>query len=216
MFVETYNSAVTIDPSGQVGPVYGKIVLVPFAERLPHAELLAFLIEPLKWGVGISSWGQGQDTVVYGMRTSGGDSVRFSAMVCYESVYPEFVRSFVQKGAEFLVVITNDSWWDRTSGAYQHAAFASLRAVENRRWVVQCANGGISVVVHPSGRPLIATGLYEQAAFSHPIRRLHAQSFYTERGDLLGKLNAWFGFGLFAWGVVMRSISRKRNDRPSK
>ena len=128
IFVESYNSAVLIQPGNIIGQIHKKSILVPFAERIPYAETFRFLIEPLKWNVGISSWGKGDDTVVYPLSLKDGRKTKFSGLICYESIFPNYVREFVKRGAEFLVIITNDSWWGNTSGAYQHASFASLRS----------------------------------------------------------------------------------------
>jgi len=149
---ESFNAATLFTPYEGNGPVYRKIRLVPYAERVPYAESFRFLIKPLTWSVGISSWGKGTDQVVYDLRLRTGGSTSFGAMICYELIYPDYVREFVRKGAEFLVVISNDSWWGNTSGAYQLAATTALRAVETRRWIVRCANGGISGILDPAGR----------------------------------------------------------------
>jgi apolipoprotein N-acyltransferase len=187
LFVESYNSTVLISPNNIVGQIHKKSILVPFAERIPYAETFRWLIEPLKWNVGISSWGKGEDTVVYSMSLKDGRQTKFSGMICYESVYPNYVREFVKRGAEFLVIITNDSWWGNTSGAYQHAACASLRAVETRRWVVQCANGGISLVVDPTGKRQLATNLYTRAKFIADIGLLSSTTFYVKHGDVVAQ-----------------------------
>jgi apolipoprotein N-acyltransferase len=188
LYVESYNSAVLIQPHRVLGQIHKKSILVPFAERIPYAETFRFLIEPLKWNVGISSWGKGDDTVVYPLRLNDGRQTKFSGMICYESVYPNYVRAFVKRGAEFLIVITNDSWWGNTSGAYQHASFASLRAVETRRWVVQCANGGISMVVDPTGKRHAMTELYTKNNFIADIDLLSARTFYVDNGDIAAQL----------------------------
>ncbi len=188
MFVESYNSAMFIEPGNKIGNVYKKIVLVPFAERIPHASTFRFLIEPLKWNVGISSWGKGEDTLVFVLKSRAGKEIKFSGMICYESVYPNYVREFVKKGAEFLVVITNDSWWGNTSGTYQHAAYASLRAIENRRWVVQCANGGISEIVDPLGNVSSQTGMFTSAELVGEVETRSELTFYTRHGDVFAQL----------------------------
>jgi apolipoprotein N-acyltransferase len=185
LFVESYNSTILFQPH-QLGPIHNKSILVPFAERIPYAEMFRFLIEPLKWNVGISSWGKGNDTLVYSFPVKDGLNVKFSGMICYESAYPNYVRNFVKKGAEFLTIITNDSWWGNTSGAYQHAAFASLRAVETRRWIVQCANGGISLFVDPTGRRVQETKLYSQANLVGQIKPRTDKTFYVLHGDIVG------------------------------
>jgi len=186
-FVESYNSGMLIFPHRGIGQIHRKSILVPFAERIPYAETFRWLIEPLKWNVGISNWGKGNDTIVYALPLKDGRLIKFSCMICYESAYPNYVRAFVSRGAEFLVVITNDSWWGNTSGAYQHASFASLRAVETRRWVLQCANGGISLVVDPSGRILRATELYSREKFIADIGLRSDQTFYVRYGDVVGR-----------------------------
>ena len=188
LYVESYNSGVLIQPHHVIGQIHKKSILVPFAERIPYAETFRFLIEPLKWNVGISSWGKGEDTVVYPLRLQDGRQTKFSGMICYESVYPNYVREFVKRGAEFLVIITNDSWWGNTSGAYQHASFASLRAVETRRWVVQCANGGISMVVDPTGKRHLTTNLFTRTKFISDIALSSDMTFYVKYGDVLAQI----------------------------
>jgi apolipoprotein N-acyltransferase len=187
-YVESYNSAVLIQPNSIVGQIHKKSILVPFAERIPYAETFRWLIEPLKWNVGISSWGKGADTVVYSLGLKDGRQTKFSGMICYESVYPNYVREFVKHGANFLVIITNDSWWGNTSGAYQHAAFASLRAVETRRWVVQCANGGISMIIDPTGKRQLTTNLYIKTKFIADIGLLSDETFYVKYGDVVAEI----------------------------
>ena len=188
IFAESYNSAIFVQPKCLPGPIHKKSILVPFAERIPYAETFRFLIEPLKWNVGISSWGKGEDTLIYTLPLIRKGISKFSGMICYESSYPNYVREFVKRGAEFLVVITNDSWWGNTSGAYQHASFASLRAVETRRWVVQCANGGISLIVDPTGTMHMVTSLYSKTRFVSDIYLRSEMTFYVKYGDFIAQL----------------------------
>jgi apolipoprotein N-acyltransferase len=108
-------------------------------------------------------------------------------MVCYESIFPEYVSSYVKRGAEFLIFITNDSWWGNTSGARQHNRYAVLRAVENRRWVVRCANGGISSFIDPRGTMYDATPMYTEASIHHRIGRRTDLTFYAKHGDWLAR-----------------------------
>jgi apolipoprotein N-acyltransferase len=103
-------------------------------------------------------------------------------------VYPDFVRQFVKKGAQFLVIITNDSWWGNTSGAYQHASYASLRAIENRRWIVRSANGGISGFIDPIGRIHDETKLYHAATIHATIESRLDMTFYALHGDVFAAL----------------------------
>jgi len=183
-YCDDFNSATLFIPGQSVGAIYRKMVLVPFAERIPYAETFRFLIEPFQWSVGIGMWGIGKDTVVFRLPHRDGGVTLFSAMICYESVYPNFVREFVKRGAEFLVIITNDSWWGNTPGAYQHASYASFRAIENRRWIVRVANGGISGLVDPSGVLLNATTLYSATTVTGLLQPRTEETFYARHGDV--------------------------------
>jgi apolipoprotein N-acyltransferase len=218
IFVEYYNAATLLDASHgmqPVHPIYKKVVLVPFAERVPYAETFSFLIEPLKWSVGISGWGKGEEQWVYHAKTPRGIPVVFSGMICYESVYPNFVRTFVRNGAELLVVITNDSWWGNTSGAYQHASFATFRAIENRRWVVQCANGGISTVVDPTGVHRVSTPMYTQTRVLADVNPSREETFYARHGDLFAQVCSLAAIGMVVVAFVRKINAKKTEDDAS-
>ncbi|MCX6135676.1 MAG: apolipoprotein N-acyltransferase [Ignavibacteriales bacterium] len=189
-YFDDFNSTALFVPGREVVPVYKKIVLVPFAERIPYADVFRFLIEPLKWNVGIGMWGKGTDTTLFGLPTAGKSETKFASMICYESVYPNFVRTFVQRGAQFLVIVTNDSWWGNTPGAYQHASLASIRAIENRRWIVRAANGGISGFIDPAGGFHNETRLYTTAAFHGTIEPRAELTFYARHGDIFAQVCA--------------------------
>ena len=204
IFAESYNSATLFQPKKSLGPIHKKTILVPFAERIPYAETFRFLIEPLKWNVGISSWGKGSDTLVFPLQLRDSMGTKFSGMICYESAYPNYVREFVKQGAEFLVIITNDSWWGNTSGAYQHASFASLRAVESRRWIVQCANGGISLIVDPGGTVQKATSLYSRDQFVSTIGLRKEMTAYIRYGDLIAQVSMICAALLFLTALVLK------------
>jgi len=208
IYYEDFNSAMLLVPRQPAGPIYKKMVLVPFAERIPYAETFRFLIEPLRWNVGIGSWGKGQDTVAFFLPLRRGGSVTFAGMICYESVYPNFVRLFVERGAQFLVIITNDSWWGNTSGAYQHASYASFRAIENRRWIIRAANGGISGLVDPAGRVHYETALYSAAAFDGEIQASDELTFYASHGDLFAQA-CLFCSAVF---ILLALIPRSRKE----
>ncbi|MGC8594723.1 MAG: apolipoprotein N-acyltransferase [Candidatus Kryptoniota bacterium] len=184
-YYDAYNGAALFEPGKGVSQTYGKIILVPFAERIPYADHFSFLIKPLEWGVGISNWAVGTDTTVFKTKTD----VRFSVVICYESIFGDYVRKFVKKGAEFLVVITNDGWYGNTSGPYQHAAYAIFRAVENRRAVVRSANTGISEFIDPYGKFIGSPTVYNtRATILENIPLMKSLTFYSVHGDWIGWL----------------------------
>ena len=189
---DNYNSSMLLQPGDPEIQKYAKMILVPFAERVPFSEALSFL-NAMQWNFGLGGWGMGGEKTVFHLKEKGiaDDSSKrfqFSNFICYESVYPGFVASFVREGAEFLTVITNDSWWGNTSGAYQHARFAVLRAVENRRWIVQCANGGISCFVDPFGHLLEPTEMFTERTLIGSVRPERALTFYSATGDWFAQI----------------------------
>lgn len=203
-FFEGYNAATLIRPYEPLGPVYHKVRLVPYAERVPHAEVFSFLVDAVRWSVGLGSWGKGTDQIVYTLPTRSGTDVRFAGMICYELVYPSYVRTFVRSGAQFLIVISNDSWWGNTSGARQLAAYTRLRAVETRRWIVRCANGGISGIIDPAGRIYNETELFTKASFSGSLKALDGETVYVRYGDVVGTGSLAVFLAGFAGALITR------------
>lgn len=206
---DSFNAAAFIQPRLSDVAWYGKMKMVPLAERIPYADAFAYL-DFMRWGVGIGGWQIGPDTVVFTERESG---VRFSTIICYESVYPGFVASFVRKGAEFIALITIDSWWGRMSGAFQHQQFAVFRAVENRRWIVRCAVGGISCFIDPYGRAYDRTELFTRATLNRTIGLSDTMTFYTAHGDWLGEIMLLVA-GLFGAAAVGQKFLHRRGGAP--
>jgi apolipoprotein N-acyltransferase len=180
---QSYNSVISFLPNSSRVDYYGKIMLVPFGEKVPLVEYIPFLGELIKWEVGISSWNTGKDTLVFNtpLTINGkNDSVKIANVICIESIYPEFVSSFVKKGAELIAVVTNDSWYGNSSGPYQHQAISLLRAVENRRYVVRAANGGISCIINPLGETLTKTKMFTRDTITGDVGLYKEQTFYTK------------------------------------
>jgi apolipoprotein N-acyltransferase len=198
MYYDSYNSIMFTQPHVEETQMYSKMRLVPLAERIPYAESVPFLIEPLRWGVGISNWGKGRDSTIFADKKT---NTKFLAMICYESIFPEFVASFVNKGAQYLIFITNDSWWGNTSGARQHSQYAVLRAVENRRWVVRCANGGISCFIDPYGNMYQSTKMYETDFIAQNISPRNEQTFYSRHGDWFARICASVALLVFLFAI---------------
>ena len=205
---DSFNAAALIQPGTDTIQWYGKMKMVPFAERVPYADAISF-IDFLRWGVGIGGWQIGRDTTIFVERKTG---TRFCAVICYESVYPDFVAGFVRKGAEFITIITIDSWWGRMPGAFQHKQFAVLRAVENRRWIARCAVGGISCYIDPFGHTFDATELFTRATLSRTIGRSVRLTPYTRHGEWLGLLAAWFAGAFCAAGLGRAFLQKKRTQ----
>jgi len=178
----SFNSAILLEKEKNKSELqkYNKIKLVAASERMPHQDKLKFLKNIIKWSVGISSYEIGKDTTIFNLN----NKFTFNTAICYESIYPEFFSEFVKKGADFCVVITNDGWWGKLFGTYQHNQYSVLRAIENRRWIVRCANTGISCYIDPYGNMLQKTEINERALITEDIGIRKQQTFYTWYGDL--------------------------------
>ena len=179
---DSYNSAFFFSPQGRVIEYYDKIHLVPVSERMPWEDIFTSLQE---LDVGGSHFIPGTRYVVFNM---GEES--FSTLICFESIFPELSREFVKRGARFLVNITNDAWFERTSAAYQHSSFLVLRAIEQRRDIVRAANTGVSGFYDRLGRRRKATALFETAGATDRIQTYSETTFYCRHGDWPAHL-AW-------------------------
>lgn len=183
-----FNSALLLQPGDPAPQIYHKSRLTPLSERIPYLDALPFLQDALTWGVGISNWGQGDDSTVFTLEARDA-RVGIWAMICYETLYPSFVAGFAGRGAQVFGVITNDGWFGNSSGPYQLMRFTVLRAIENRRAVARCANNGISCFIDPYGRVTDETGLYTRAGIVKELPLRGDLTFYTRHGD-------WLPFGL--------------------
>ncbi len=179
-FYATYNSVLGIRPDSRELQRYGKMKLVPFGERAPFVDALPFIADIIKWEVGISGWNVGKDTVVFNLKLRDGSPVKVGTVICYESIYSEVLTALANKGAQCLFIVTNDSWYGNTSGPYQHRDFARLRAVETRRYVVRCANGGVSCIINNMGQIEKQTNMYEHTLLSGTARLSNESTFYMQ------------------------------------
>jgi apolipoprotein N-acyltransferase len=180
-YVDAYNAAVLIDGSSKL-QFYHKSKLVPGVERMPFGAALEFM-KPLFEHFGGTTGGYGGDaepTVLYAQSGIGAAPV-----ICYESIWGEYVREYVQKGAQFIAIVTNDGWWQNTSGKDQHLEYAKLRAIENRRWVARSANTGISAFINQRGDIVQKTQWWVPAALGQEINLNEEITVYTRAGDVI-------------------------------
>jgi apolipoprotein N-acyltransferase len=174
--INYFNSAFLISPEKKILGRYDKVHLVPFGEYAPLAGILGFTRDIIG-AIGDFTPGEG----VHNLTLPWGE---FGVLICYEAIFPDLTRSFVERGAQFLVNITNDAWFGRTAAPYQHLSMATLRAVENRVPIARAANTGISAVIDSRGRVVRSTNLFTREILSGKIEVNKSRTFYTEFGDL--------------------------------
>jgi apolipoprotein N-acyltransferase len=171
--------------------------LVPFGEYVPLKKLL-FFAGPLVEAVGPFS--AGVDPTLLPV-----DGHPISVAICYEVVYPDLIRRFVVRGSELLTTMTNDAWFGATSAPYQHFAQASMRAIEDGRYLVRSANTGISGIVDPYGRVVAETPIFQPAVLVGDARLLRTSTFYARHGDIV----AYAAAVVTALAIVLSRRSRK-------
>jgi apolipoprotein N-acyltransferase len=169
-----YNSSGVFTPGGKLLK-YDKSHLLPFGESLPLSWKFRF-IQKINFGQANFQPGRAAPPV-----RSGAGS--FGSLICFESIFPELSRRYVQDGAEYLVNITNDGWFGSTPGPHQHAEMCILRSVETRRYLVRSANSGVSMVVDPLGRIVSELEMDREGMLIEKIERLKGQTFYVRAGE---------------------------------
>ena len=135
---------------------------------------------------------------------------KFGSPICYEIIFPNLVRKFVKNGADFLVTITNDGWYGKSSAPYQHFSIAVFRAVENRRYLLRAATTGISGIVDPYGRILVKSELMTQTHLTGNITPYQALTFYTKYGDILPISSLTLSVLFLILALLKRKYERKR------
>lgn len=202
----SYNSALHIKPFSNEISKYGKQKLVPFGERVPFIDVIPALGDWIKWEVGISSWNVGKDTTVFNLfnKSASGKEVKAACIICIESIYQDYVAQFVKKGADFIIVVTNDSWYGKSSGPYQHKDISVLRAIENRRAVVRAANGGISCIISPSGKVVKETKLFTKIQLTGNIFLNKETTFYSRNPLLIPNITIAVSIVIFLLFLIIK------------
>jgi len=181
-----FNSAIQISKQGVSG-IYHKSKLVPgFEMELPAG--FERIIRKILPDIGGTSWGYGiqKERACFSHSVTGQVA---GPIICYESIFGNYVADYVRKGAEVLFIITNDGWWKNTNGYEQHLAFASLRAIETRRPVARAANTGISCLIDIRGKRTHETKWWKEAVIKGKICSETSLTPYVRHGDYLLKLS---------------------------
>ena len=118
-----------------------------------------------------------------------GDGTKIAPVICYESVFGEYITSYVQKGAQLIFIITNDGWWKNTPGYKQHMSFARLRAVETRRSIARSANTGISCYINQRGDVMQPTKWWVEASVKGKLNINSTITFYVKYGDYIARIS---------------------------
>ncbi|HEY2017824.1 MAG TPA: apolipoprotein N-acyltransferase, partial [Bryobacteraceae bacterium] len=186
------NSAVLISPEGGAVSRYDKVNLVPFGEFVPWPFGFAKHIS-----TEVGDFAAGKSVVVSPVAGH-----KIGAFICYESVFPNFVRQFAAQGAEVLFNISNDGWFGKSAARRQHLSIVRMRAAENRRWILRSTNDGITATIDSAGRVRGTLPLYTEATSYTGFTYISERTIYTRFGD-------WFAWVCAA--VVAACLVKERS-----
>jgi len=179
-----FNTAFFTDANGKILGRYHKQVLLAFGEYLPFAKILSHL-PAMPFADGFTA---GAGPVVFYLPRS----VRIAPLICYEDLMPELARQFVgETRANVLVNLTNDAWYGKTIGPWQHLWLAQSRAIETRRSLLRVTNTGVTSLVNAKGEVVKTLPMFTPAVMQTEVEILNEQTYYVRFGD-------WF-----AWGITI-------------
>jgi len=183
-----YNAAIQFDADGSHRKPFHKNKLVPFAETVPYSEYVPWLAN---LSLGWSDFEHGSELGIYK-----NDFGTYGMLICYEIIFPEMIDRYMEQDVDFLVNITNDTWYGRSSGPYQHAVMAIFRAIENRVYIARVANSGFTYFVDRRGHMYNESRLFQKTIVKGEVYGDPPRTFFNRTGPLLGR------FGLLSITVV--------------
>ncbi|WP_339650093.1 apolipoprotein N-acyltransferase, partial [uncultured Salegentibacter sp.] len=188
--------------------LYHKSKLVVGVENFPYQEILKPILGDVMIDLGgtVAMKTTQEDREVFALDNNSATG----PIICYESVYGEYVTGYVENGADFLSIITNDAWWGNSQGHKQHLSYAKLRAIETRRDVVRSANTGISAFINQKGEITKSLGYEEQGSIKADIHLNSEKTFYVEYGDYLARVAQFLALFIFLFAIV-----KYKRNRPS-
>lgn len=176
-----YNAVVGIYPDASETDIYKKRHLVPFGEYIPYSDIITKVfpfVEGLTEDFDILTAGD-EPTLVKAK------DVKAAPAVCFDSIFPNLSRESVAEGAQFIVIATNDSWFNDSFGGKDHLRQAKLRAIENKRYVARAANTGISAIIDSKGNIVEQTKFFEKDILYGQIKPIYKETLYTKIGDIV-------------------------------
>lgn len=196
-----FNSAV-FEKKGDKHKFYHKSKLVVGVENFPYQSILKPLLGDIMIDLGgtVAMKTTQRERTVFQLNNDSG----IAPIICYESVYGEFVGGYISNGANALTIITNDAWWGETQGHLQHWSYAKLRAIETRRAVARSANTGISGFINRDGSTVKKTNYDEKAVISHKLPLYEGETFYVKHGDYIPRISNFLALFILLFAVTKR------------
>jgi apolipoprotein N-acyltransferase len=209
-YYDHFNSAFKID-TGKTTAIYHKSKLVTGIE-MQFSSGFGKLVQKILPDLGGTKWGYGvQEKRTCFTHSSTGQIA--APIICYESVYGDYVADYVREGAEALFIITNDGWWRNTNGYRHHLSYASLRAIETRRPVARCGNTGVSCIIDIRGKRIQETEWWTSSVLKGKINSETTITPYIRHGDYLFKMFSVMSILLLLYVFIAQPIKKIRNGK---
>ena len=208
IWVDEYNSAIQIIPNQQP-EVYHKAMLVPGVEIFPYINFFKPILGDVMLDLGGTTRSLGISNERKVFANPYNKSV-IAPIICYESIYGEFVTGYVKKGANLLAIVTNDSWWGYSQGHKQLLVYAKLRAIETRREIARAANSGTSAHINSRGDIVDELPYGAKGALTAKINLIDKETFYTKSGDFLSRICLFVIGALLLFIPGRKYLTRKK------
>jgi apolipoprotein N-acyltransferase len=210
MLYDRYSTALFVNRQGDT-QVYHKSKLVMGVEKTPFQKYFPSL-KNLFIDLGGASGNLGIQNEATNFVSADGTLV--APVICFESVFGEYVTDFVKNGAELIFVITNDGWWKNSRGYKQHLLFSQLRAIECRRSIARAANTGTSCFINQRGEVVLPTIWWEEAAIKGSVNANDELTFYVLYGDYIARMAVFMSIflGLFLFAKQFKSLKKDKKN----
>jgi apolipoprotein N-acyltransferase len=177
------------------------------------------VLKDVLWDLGIGDYALGEElgilsgnlkvTLLDNSNSQNEYDYKTAVAICFESVFADHMRRYVKKGAEFLIIITNDAWFGKTSAPFQHTQIAAFRAIENRIPIARCANTGVSMFIDSYGHVTHETPIWVRTAISGELVPRQETTFFSLHGHVITKIISFFNLLPFIF-AIFTAIKRKR------
>ena len=202
-WINIYNSAIYFSDKTDY---YHKSKLVVGVEKMPYRNILEPILGQVLLDFGGLSLTRGFQNRRNVFKTS---NYNISPIICYESIYGEYLTDYVKDGGKVLAIITNDAWWDYTEGHRQHFSYARLRAIETRKNIIRSANTGISGIIDSKGDEIIKTEYNQETILSGNYKENNIITFYVKYGDYIYRIALFFVIIIFSYYLSLKLSPRK-------
>ncbi|HET6990017.1 MAG TPA: apolipoprotein N-acyltransferase, partial [Bacteroidia bacterium] len=185
IYYDAYNTAIQVDSSRKI-QIYHKSKLVPGVEKMPFPKALGFLEKfAIDLGGTSGSLGMQDERTVF---VSPDGTGKIAPVICYESIYGDYVSQYIRNGADYIFIVTNDGWWGDTPGYKQHLMYGTMRAIETRKSIARSANTGISCFIDQRGDIHQPQKWWVASSIKETLYSKEGMTFYTKHGDYIAEI----------------------------